>query len=78
MEKDRWFKTGLWGTVVTAICCFTPLLVWTLGVLGLATLTGYLDYVLFPLLGIFIAITIYAAVTRRRKSTGSESIDSSA
>lgn len=66
MEKDRWFKTGLWGTVVTAICCFTPILVWTLGILGLATLTGYLDYVLFPLLGIFIAITIYAAVTRRR------------
>ena len=66
MENDRWFKAGLRGTVVTAICCFTPILVWTLGILGLATLTGYLDYVLFPLLGIFIVITIYAAVTRRR------------
>ncbi len=66
MEKDCWFKAGLWGTVITAICCFTPILVWTLGILGLATLTGYLDYVLFPLLGIFIAITIYAVLARRR------------
>lgn len=71
MEKDRWFKTGLWGTIVTAICCFTPILVWILGILGLATLTGYLDYVLFPLLGIFIAITIYAALARRRAESRS-------
>ncbi|MFQ5882082.1 MAG: mercury resistance system transport protein MerF [Candidatus Methylomirabilales bacterium] len=66
MEKDRWLKTGLWGTIVTAICCFTPVLPWFLGILGLAALTGYLDYVLFPLLGIFLVITIYAASTRRR------------
>jgi mercuric ion transport protein len=66
MEKDRWFKVGLLGTIVTAICCTTPLLPWVFGLLGLAALTGYLDYVLFPLMGIFLAITIYAATTRRR------------
>lgn len=71
MEKDRWFKTGLCGTIVTAICCFTPILVWILGILGLATPTGYLDYVLFPLLGIFIAITIDAALARRRAESRS-------
>lgn len=71
MEKDRWFKVGLWGTILTEVCCATPLLPWVLGLLGLATLTGYLDYVLFPLLGIFLAITIYAAVTRRRTETPS-------
>ncbi len=62
MERGRWFKTGLWGTIVTAICCFTPLLPWTLGLLGLAALTGYLDYVLFPLLAIFLTITISSAL----------------
>lgn len=69
MQKERLFKTGLWGTIVTAICCFTPLLPWLLGLLGVAALTGYLDYVLFPLLGTFLIITIYAAVTRRRAET---------
>jgi mercuric ion transport protein len=66
MDKDRWFKRGLWGTIVTAICCFTPLVPWTLGLLGFAALTGRLDYVLFPLLGIFLAITAYACLTKRR------------
>lgn len=65
-EENRWFKAGLWGTIVTAACCFTPILPWVLGLLGLAALTGYLDYVVFPLLGIFLAITIYAALTKRR------------
>lgn len=69
MEKDRWFKTGLWGTTVTAICCFTPLLPWILGLLGLAALTGYLDYILFPLLAIFLAITIYSALIKAKKSS---------
>lgn len=71
MEKARWFKAGLLGTIVTAVCCATPLLPWVLGLLGLAALTGYLDYVLFPLLAIFLAVTIYAAVTRRPTETRS-------
>lgn len=44
----------------------TPLLPWVLGLLGLAAVTGYLDYVLLPLLGIFLAIAIYAALIKRR------------
>ncbi|MFE8073527.1 mercury resistance system transport protein MerF [Marinobacteraceae bacterium S3BR75-40.1] len=28
--------------------------------LGLAALTGYLDYVLLPALGVFIGLTVYA------------------
>jgi len=38
---------------VTLICCFTPILVILVGVLGLGWLTGYLDYGLTPLLGFF-------------------------
>ena len=43
-------KLGLVGTVVTALCCFTPILVILFGTLGLSWLVGYLDYFFFPLL----------------------------
>lgn len=52
------------GTVLVALCCFTPVLVILLGVVGLSALTGYLDYVLLPALILFIGLTIYAV---RRK-----------
>ncbi|WP_432472164.1 mercury resistance system transport protein MerF [Amphritea sp. HPY] len=60
-------KTGIVGTVIAAICCFTPFLVVLLGAIGLASLVGYLDYILLPLLGAFICITLYALI-RRYKS----------
>lgn len=53
-------KAGIIGTVITAICCFTSLLVVLFGVLGLAWLVGYLDYVLFPALAVFLVITFYS------------------
>jgi len=51
---------GLAGAVLAALCCFTPVLVILLGSLGLAALTGYLDFVLLPALAFFIALTVYA------------------
>ncbi|WP_407919517.1 mercury resistance system transport protein MerF [Chroogloeocystis siderophila] len=36
------------GTILIAVCCATPVLVITLGALGLGALAGYLDYVLLP------------------------------
>lgn len=54
------------GTIIAALCCFTPVLVILFGIVGLSALVGYLDYVLFPALAFFIALTIYA-VYRRRK-----------
>ncbi len=59
-------KTGITGTVIAAICCFTPVLVILFGGVGLAWMVGYLDYVLFPALVVFIAITIYALMQRAR------------
>lgn len=38
-------RASLIGTVLVALCCFTPILVILLGVVGLSALTGYLDYV---------------------------------
>jgi purine-cytosine permease-like protein len=57
------------GTVIVALCCFTPVLVVLLGVVGLSALTGYLDYVLLPALAIFIGLTFYAIHRTRKADT---------
>jgi len=56
--KKRLVQIGAIGSVLVAICCFTPLLVWILGVVGLLAVVGYLDLVLFPLLGLFILLLV--------------------
>ena len=60
MQKHNLLKTGITGSIVTAICCFTPFLVIVFGLAGLSSLVGYLDIVLFPLLAIFLCITAFA------------------
>lgn len=57
---------GIVGTVVVALCCFTPVLVILLGVVGLSAMLGWIDYVLFPALAFFIALTVYAVWRRQR------------
>lgn len=51
---------GTTGTIISALCCFTPVLVIILSAIGLSAIIGWLDYILLPTLGVFIAITIYA------------------
>ena len=58
MKSDKLLKIGLIGSVVIAICCFTPALVWLFALLGLSALIGYLDLVLLPALTIFIVILL--------------------
>ncbi len=64
-------KTGIIGTVVAALCCFTPVLVVLFGAIGLSAWLGWIDYVLFPALGIFVLLTIYALYQRSRQSEAS-------
>lgn len=59
-DEKKLLKTGIIGSVILAICCFTPILVILLGVIGLSAIVGWLDYVLLPGLGVFLAITGYA------------------
>ena len=66
MKDKTILKTGIIGTVVAALCCFTPVLVVLFGAVGLSAWLGWIDYVLFPALGIFVLLTIYA-VYRVRK-----------
>ena len=58
-------RVGVVGTVVAAICCFTPVLVVLLGAIGLAGAVGLLDYVLFPSFALFLGILVYALWKRR-------------
>lgn len=53
-------RVSVIGTVLVALCCVTPILVILFATIGLATLTGYLDVVLFPALAFFIGLTLYA------------------
>lgn len=64
--NDKLLITGVIGTAIAALCCFTPILVVMLGVVGLSALTGLLDYVLIPALVFFVLLTIYALVCRTR------------
>ena len=59
-------RVGVVGTVLVALCCFTPILVILFGAVGLAALIGYLDYVLLPALAFSIGLTCYA-VWRKKK-----------
>jgi len=65
LSNNRLLKIGIVGTIIAALCCFTPILVVLLGALGLSAVVGYLDVVLLPALGIFILITLYALWKKR-------------
>lgn len=68
MTDDRLLKTGVIGTTVAALCCFTPILVVGLGAVGLSAWLGWLDYVLLPALAGFLLLTAYAFYRRRREA----------
>lgn len=68
MKNQTLLRTGVVGTLITAVCCFTPALVILLGVVGLSAALAWLDYVLFAALVLFIGITVYAFVRRHSKA----------
>ncbi|WP_416137784.1 mercury resistance system transport protein MerF [Halomonas sp. HK25] len=63
-------RVSVIGTVLVALCCFTPILVILLGTVGLAGLTGYLDVVLLPALAFFIGLTLYAVWRKKQYDAG--------
>jgi mercuric ion transport protein len=68
MQDRALLKLGLTGTIVTAICCFTPTLAWLLALSGLAGWLAWLDYVLLPLFALFLGVTAYAVARARRRA----------
>ncbi|TCD16224.1 mercury resistance system transport protein MerF [Oricola cellulosilytica] len=68
VNDRRLLNTGVVGTIIAALCCFTPVLVVLVSVVGLSAVVGYLDYVLFPALAFFVLLTLYALWRRQRRT----------
>ncbi len=50
MRGKNLLRTGMFWSLVAAICCFTPILVVLFVGVGLSAFVGWLDYALFPIL----------------------------
>ncbi len=68
MNDRKLLRTGIAGSAIAAICCFTPALVVLMGAVGLSALVGWwLDYfLLYPALAFFLALTGYAIYRIKR------------
>jgi hypothetical protein len=64
VNEKKLLRTGFIGTVVAAICCFTPVLVILVGFGGLSVIVGWLDYGLFPVLFASMGLIAYALYLR--------------
>ena len=70
MNDKKLLRRGIIGSVIAAICCFTPFLVFVFAGLGISAWMGWwLDYfLLFPALAFFLAMTAYAAYRLKRNA----------
>ncbi|MEW6319808.1 MAG: mercury resistance system transport protein MerF [Acidobacteriota bacterium] len=68
MTTSTLLKAGIAGTIVAALCCFTPVLVVLMTAVGLSAWIGWLDYMLIPALAVFVGLTLYAWRRRRVES----------
>ncbi len=64
MNNNNLLRNGIVGSVIAALCCFTPALVIILGFVGLSAIIGGLDYVLFPMLFASLGMISYALYLR--------------
>jgi mercuric ion transport protein len=67
MNDRTLLRTGVVGSVVTALCCLTPALVLVLGALGVSAWLGWLDRILLPALAVFLGLTGWAVYRLRRE-----------
>ena len=70
MNARRWLGVGIAGSIIAALCCFTPVLVVLLGAIGLSAWLSWLDVVLLPLLALCLAVTVVAWWRVRRRGAG--------
>ena len=70
MNDKKILQFGIFGTIIAALFCFTPVLVVLFSIVGLSSAIGYLDYVLLPALAFFALLVVYALWRRQsRKQT---------
>ena len=65
-SKKRIYAT-IAGSILVALCCFTPILVITLGAVGLSAFTPYLDYVLLPAL-VMLLVLVFVSYGRWKRA----------
>ncbi len=68
MKDRKILRTGVTGTGIAAICCFTPFLVILLGAVGLSAWLSWLDYMLFPVMFASMGLVAYALYLRSGKA----------
>jgi mercuric ion transport protein len=64
MNNKDLLRNGIVGTVIAALCCFTPVLVVMLGFVGLSAIIGGLDYGIFPMMFASLGVVAYALYLR--------------
>ena len=64
MNVTTMLRTGFTGSIIAAICCFTPLLVLLVVGVGLSAIVGWLDYALFPIMFSSMGLIAYALYLR--------------
>jgi chromate transport protein ChrA len=64
MNNKNLLRNGIVGTVIAALCCFTPVLVVLLGFVGLSAIIGGLDYGIFPMMFASLGVVAYALYLR--------------
>jgi len=74
MTPKQSLIASLTGTIVVALCCFTPILVVILTAIGLGAIISYLDHILLPALAILLILTI-ASYRRYRKTLNRRNIN---
>ena len=65
-KYKKTFIASLAGTIIVAVCCFTPFLVIILGAIGLSVIVPYLDVILLPALFLLIIITVISYIKLRK------------
>ena len=65
MHHYKLLKTGIIGSIVMMIFCFTPVSVLLFGALGLGAYVSGLDFGLLPLLGISFCLIVYVLIKRQ-------------
>ena len=65
MHHYKLLKTGIIGSIVMMIFCFTPVSVLLFGALGLSAYVSGLDFGLLPLLRISFCLIVYVLIKRQ-------------
>lgn len=59
INLNKYTKAGFWTSIVAALCCFTPLLMWGLAFAGFAAYISYIDFVVLPILFAGLGVFVY-------------------